>query len=139
MTTSNCTHGGDCTIHPTAQGLHNFDADEMRAELEQWRATYGENALRNAQRILADRDRLALIETAVLHMLALAPDEYRQAIVAARAAGSDVDYAKNNGRAEMIRIFATGLAERAGMPAVDWEQIKQGVPADGVYRAEVAA
>lgn len=75
----------------------------------------------------------------VLHMLALAPDEYRQCIVAARASMSDGDYAKNNGRAEMIRVFATGLAERAGLPVADWEQIKQAVPADGVYRSEVTA
>ena len=73
-------------------------------------------------------------ETAVLHMLALAPDEYRQAITAARSAGSSDDYAKNNGRAEMIRIFATGLAERAGLPVPDWEQIKQNIPADGVHQ-----
>ncbi|MFJ8687379.1 hypothetical protein [Micromonospora wenchangensis] len=138
-TADRCTHGGDCQIHPDAQGLHDYDVAEMRAELEQWRATFGENALRNAQTILADRERLAGIETAVLHMLALAPDEYRQAIVAARAAGSDTDYAKNNGRAEMIRVFATGLASRAGLPVCDWERIKRDVPADGVYRMPAQA
>ncbi|MFI6228594.1 hypothetical protein ACIBCR_14935 [Micromonospora echinospora] len=82
------------------------------------------------------RAEMELYRDAVLHMLALAPDEYRQSITAARASGSSEGYAKNNGRAEMIRVFATGLAERAGLPVADWEQIKRGIPADGVYRAE---
>lgn len=74
------------------------------------------------------------LRSAVYHMLALAPDEYGTYIAAARASMSEGDYALNNGRAEMIRVFATGLAERAGLPVADWEQIKQSVPADGVYR-----
>lgn len=57
-TTDHCTHGGDCPIHPDARGLHDYDVAEMRAELEQWRATFGETALRNAQQVLADRDAL---------------------------------------------------------------------------------
>ncbi|MEV1315321.1 hypothetical protein AB0J14_04470 [Micromonospora arborensis] len=28
-----CTHGGDCTVHPGEGRLHNYDADELRAEL----------------------------------------------------------------------------------------------------------
>lgn len=57
-TTDRCTHGGDCTLHPESQGLHNYDDADLRAELEQWRATFGENALRDAQRIIAERDQL---------------------------------------------------------------------------------
>lgn len=83
--------------------------DQLRAELENYRI-------------------------AVLHMLALAPDEYRQCITAARASMTDHDYGKNNGRAEMIRVFTDGLASRAGLPAPDWELIKTQVPSDGVYR-----
>lgn len=78
---------------------------------------------------------LRKVEIAVLDTLALAPNEYAQCIIAARVAVTDTDYAKNNGRAEMIRVFATGLADRAGIPVTDWEQIKRNVPADGVYRA----
>lgn len=92
-----------------------------------------------ADEITRLRAELELYRLAVLHMLAHAPDEYRQAITAARASGSSEDYAKNNGRAEMIRIFATGLAQRAGLPVAGWEQIKQGIPADGVYRKTEAA
>ncbi|MEU0078625.1 hypothetical protein ABZY58_12065 [Micromonospora tulbaghiae] len=115
------------------------DLDEVRANVGHAEAQYNPHALTAlavGDALLAKIAELERYETAVLHMLALAPDEYRQCIVAARASGSTEDYAKNNARAEMIRIFATGLAERAGLPVADWEQIKQSVPADGVYRAE---
>lgn len=86
---------------------------------------------RDYRDLIDERDRY---RDAVMHMLAMAPDEYRLCIIAARCSVSSENYAKNNGRAEMIRTFATGLAERAGLPVADWEQIKQGVPSDGVIR-----
>jgi hypothetical protein len=80
-----------------------------------------------------DRD---LYRDAVLHVLGLAPVEYRQRIVAARGAGpgADTDYWRWCGQAEAIRQTIDALASRAGFDAPDWEQIKRGVPADGIYR-----
>jgi len=57
-TMDRCTHGGDCTVHPGEGRLHNYDADELRAEVEQWRAAFGESALKNAQNVLAEREQL---------------------------------------------------------------------------------
>jgi len=37
-TMDRCTHGGDCTVHPGEGRLHNYDADELRAEVGQLRA-----------------------------------------------------------------------------------------------------
>lgn len=78
---------------------------------------------------------------AVQHVLALAPDEYRQRIVAARAAGADADadYWRWCGQAEAIRQTVDALATRAGIAAPGWEQIKRDVPADGVYRPKAVS
>ena len=35
--TERCTHGGDCLIHPDAQGLHDYGTQDLRAEVDRLR------------------------------------------------------------------------------------------------------
>lgn len=66
--------------------------------------------------------------------LGWAAEEYRRCIVSARATHDDAHYERVSGRAEAYRQLADRVAEAAGLPAPDWNAIKQAVPADGVYR-----
>lgn len=61
---------------------------------------------------------------AVLHVLALAPDQYRDALASATAAAGtdDATHWRSLGRANAIQEMATAIAERAGLPAPDWDR-----------------
>ncbi len=132
-----CTHGGDCTVHPGEGRLHNYDADELRAEVEQWRATFGESALKNAQAVLAERDRLraqvAFYEGPQKQpgRVTLVPAEQRAPLYAAYQAAKE--WAEMNGasytddgiiqaavkayRAELIAQAKNAAGQAAGVPA----------------------
>lgn len=92
------------------------------------------NAGRAALRLLAAHGGPDLLVDPLADVLAWAAEEYRRCIVAARATCNDDHYAKCNGRAEAYRQLADRLATAAGLPAVDWDAIKEAVPADGIYR-----
>lgn len=66
--------------------------------------------------------------------IAWAAEEYRRCIVAARCTTDSNYYATCNGRAEAYRQLTDQVAEAAGLPAPDWNAIKEAVPADGIYR-----
>lgn len=81
---------------------------------------------REVRKSLAQRD--------VERALAWAAAEYRRCIVAARCAHDSATYAENNGRAEAYRQLGTHVADAVGLPAPDWNAIKEAVPDDGIYR-----
>ncbi len=94
---------------------------------------------RQMDAILRGLDEAGLLLTqdrrdAITDVLSWTAEEYRRCIVSARATHDGAHYDKCNGRAEAYRQLANRIAEATGMPAPDWDAIREAVPSDGIYR-----